>query len=147
MLDTYTLERQIERLQAQLSALEEKVEMLQEENRILKGEDFSLELSMLFGLTKSEAQMLQILLRRGVVSREGMLTLLYSFRVDVPGVKVVDVFLCKLRAKLSKHSITIKTVWGQGYSLDDEDKTKINQLLKANHGDKNDYDSAIFRSA
>lgn len=45
---------------------------------------------------------------------------MYSDRVDVePEIKIVDVFVCKLRKKLKPFGVSIVTVWGHGYSLED----------------------------
>ncbi len=59
-------------------------------------------------------------LRKGTaLSKDAILTQLYS-GMDTPEQKIVDVFICKLRRKLSvpthgEHCI--KTVWGQGYAI------------------------------
>ena len=42
---------------------------------------------------------------------------------------LVDVFICKIRKKLEKHSIAITTVWGKGYTLENEDRVKINSII------------------
>jgi two-component system cell cycle response regulator CtrA len=42
--------------------------------------------------------------------------------MDEPEIKIIDVFVCKLRKKLSKASggvDYIETVWGRGYMLKD----------------------------
>lgn len=53
------------------------------------------------------------------ISKENFLSLLYS-GYDDPEIKVVDVFICKIRRKLEKFTERnyIKTVWGRGYILD-----------------------------
>jgi two-component system cell cycle response regulator CtrA len=74
-------------------------------------------------LTGKEYQMLELLsLRKGAtLTKEMFLNHLYSGR-DEPELKIIDVFICKLRKKLAaaangKHHI--ETVWGRGYVLRD----------------------------
>ena len=46
---------------------------------------------------------------------------------DEPEIKIIDVFVCKLRKKLSKASggfNYIKTVWGRGYTLKEYENNK-----------------------
>lgn len=67
-------------------------------------------------LTGKEYSMLELLvLRRGVtVTKEMFLNHMYG-GMDEPDVKIIDVFICKLRKKLPPN--TIGTVWGRGYYL------------------------------
>src|SRR3954466_15457272 len=72
-------------------------------------------------LTVKEYQMLELLaLRKGMtVSKDMFLSHFYSGR-DEPGLKIIDVFMCKLRKKLAEMSGGIdyvETVWGRGYML------------------------------
>jgi two-component system cell cycle response regulator CtrA len=72
-------------------------------------------------LTGREYAMLELLLlRKGVViSKEMFLSHLYNER-DEPQVKIIDVFICKLRKKLdavSEGTNYIETVWGRGYVI------------------------------
>ena len=69
--------------------------------------------------------MLELLaLRKGItLSKEMLLNHLYG-GMDEPGIKIVDVFMCKLRKKLedaqSGHPDPrkyIETIWGRGYVL------------------------------
>jgi two-component system cell cycle response regulator CtrA len=72
-------------------------------------------------LTGKEYQMLELLsLRKGTsVTKEMFLTNLYG-GMDEPGIKIIDVFICKLRKKLANASggqDYIETIWGRGYVL------------------------------
>jgi two-component system cell cycle response regulator CtrA len=72
-------------------------------------------------LTRKEYQMLELLvLRKGVtLTKEMFLNHLYG-GVDEPEMKIIDVFICKLRKKLSAACAgpsVIETVWGRGYLL------------------------------
>jgi two-component system cell cycle response regulator CtrA len=72
-------------------------------------------------LTGKEYAMLELLsLRKGTtLTKEMFLNHLYG-GMDEPEAKIVDVFICKLRKKLSGASggePYIETVWGRGYAL------------------------------
>jgi two-component system cell cycle response regulator CtrA len=72
-------------------------------------------------LTSKEYQMLELLsLRKGLtLTKEMFLNHLYS-GMDEPELKIIDVFMCKLRKKLRNASggkSYIETVWGRGYVL------------------------------
>ena len=82
-------------------------------------------------LTGKEYQMLELLsLRKATtVSKEMFLNQLYG-GMDEPAMKIIDVFICKLRKKLAAASNGrdyIETMWGRGYQLREphEDKVKI----------------------
>ncbi|MCJ2133009.1 response regulator transcription factor, partial [Methylobacterium sp. J-026] len=72
-------------------------------------------------LTTNEYQMLELLgLRmRMTITKEMFLNHLYG-GMDAPELKIIDVFICKLRKKLANGSQGknyIETVWGRGYVL------------------------------
>jgi two-component system cell cycle response regulator CtrA len=72
-------------------------------------------------LTRKEYQMLELLsLRKGsALTKEAFLNNLYG-GLNEPEVKIIDVFICKLRRKLAEASggkNYIETVWGRGYLL------------------------------
>jgi len=71
-------------------------------------------------LTGKEYAILELLtLRKGtVMTKEGFLNHLYG-GIDEPEVKIIDVFICKLRKKLLQAGAgaLISTVWGRGYVL------------------------------
>ena len=74
-------------------------------------------------LTGKEYQMLELLsLRKGTtLTKEMFLNHLYG-GMDEPELKIIDVFICKLRKKLATASggaHHIETVWGRGYVLRD----------------------------
>ena len=77
-------------------------------------------------LTGKEYQMLELLsLRKGTtLTKEMFLNHLYG-GMDEPELKIIDVFICKLRKKLSQATDGdnhIETVWGRGYVLRDPDQ-------------------------
>jgi two-component system cell cycle response regulator CtrA len=71
-------------------------------------------------LTGKEYQMLELLaLRKGTtLTKEMFLNHLYG-GMDEPELKIIDVFICKLRKKLASATGKnyIETVWGRGYVL------------------------------
>jgi len=74
-------------------------------------------------LTGKEYQMLELLsLRKGTtLTKEMFLNHLYG-GMDEPELKIIDVFICKLRKKLASATEGdnyIETVWGRGYVLRD----------------------------
>ncbi len=74
-------------------------------------------------LTGKEYQMIELLsLRKGTtLTKEMFLNHLYG-GMDEPELKIIDVFICKLRKKLSEATDNenyIETVWGRGYVLKD----------------------------
>ena len=74
-------------------------------------------------LTGKEYQMLELLsLRKGTtLTKEMFLNHLYG-GMDEPELKIIDVFICKLRKKISEATggdNFIETVWGRGYVLRD----------------------------
>ena len=78
-------------------------------------------------LTGKEYQMLELLsLRKGTtLTKEMFLNHLYG-GMDEPELKIIDVFICKLRKKLSEATggeTHIETVWGRGYVLRDPEET------------------------
>ncbi len=78
-------------------------------------------------LTGKEYQMLELLsLRKGTtLTKEMFLNHLYG-GMDEPELKIIDVFICKLRKKLAQATEGdnyIETVWGRGYVLRDPETT------------------------
>ncbi len=51
--------------------------------------------------------------------------------MDEPEAKIIDVFICKLRKKLSAYTAGknyIETVWGQGYLIRGAEKTVVERV-------------------
>ncbi|WP_299660208.1 response regulator transcription factor CtrA [uncultured Ruegeria sp.] len=82
-------------------------------------------------LTGKEYQMLELLsLRKGTtLTKEMFLNHLYG-GMDEPELKIIDVFICKLRKKLSNATggeNYIETVWGRGYVLRDPQSSSLGE--------------------
>ena len=86
-------------------------------------------------LTGKEYQMLELLsLRKGTtLTKEMFLNHLYG-GMDEPELKIIDVFICKLRKKLAQATEGdnyIETVWGRGYVLRDPEPERVTTRLAA----------------
>jgi two-component system cell cycle response regulator CtrA len=85
-------------------------------------------------LTGKEYAILELLsLRKGsTLAKESFLNHLYG-GIDEPELKIIDVFVCKLRKKLSAAGGRqyIETVWGQGYTLKDPSPAPTNETREA----------------
>jgi two-component system, cell cycle response regulator CtrA len=86
-------------------------------------------------LTGKEYQMLELLsLRKGTtLTKEMFLNHLYG-GMDEPELKIIDVFICKLRKKLAEATggdSYIETVWGRGYVLRDPVPAQAGVALRA----------------
>jgi len=84
-------------------------------------------------LTGKEYQMLELLsLRKGTtLTKEMFLNHLYG-GMDEPELKIIDVFICKLRKKLSQATDGdnyIETVWGRGYVLRDPESVEMDHQI------------------
>jgi two-component system cell cycle response regulator CtrA len=80
-------------------------------------------------VTGKEYDILELMsLRKGMtITKEMFLSHLYG-GMDEPEIKIVDVFICKLRKKLShtlRGDTSIQTVWGRGYMLQEPDELAL----------------------
>src|SRR5215211_4778959 len=87
------------------------------------------------GLTTKEYQILELLaMRQGTpITKDMFLSHLYA-GMDEPEQKIIDVFICKLRKKLTEASggrDYIQTIWGRGYVLRDPEPVRATTLLRA----------------
>ena len=80
-------------------------------------------------LTGKEYQMLELLsLRKGSTLTKEMFLNHLCGGMDEPELKIIDVFICKLRKKLSVATggeNHIETVWGRGYVLRDPERLSL----------------------
>jgi len=86
-------------------------------------------------LTGKEYAMLELLsLRKGTtLTKEMFLNHLYG-GMDEPELKIIDVFICKLRKKLAAATGAdhyIETVWGRGYMLRDVEEQSLDEQTAA----------------
>jgi two-component system cell cycle response regulator CtrA len=117
---------------------DEYVQMLETENEELREKVRSLEETMglrldaplIFQLTSHESRMFGALLKCELLTRQHAMNALYACRVDAePEIKIIDVFICKLRKKLKPYEIEVETVRGRGYRMPAQSKTTARALL------------------
>ena len=81
----------------------------------------------LLPLTAKEYALVELLALKkgGTVTKESFLSQIYG-GMDEPEIKIIDVFLCKIRQKIKKitgDETYIHTVWGRGYTLEEKKKS------------------------
>ncbi len=109
--------RDRERIRALEIELDEARETIRQ---LMAGEAVEWRAPIEFALTSSEASLLRALIGHdGVMTKQRIMDLIYANRIDEqPEIKIVDVFVCKLRRKLKPYALEIITVWGRGYQMD-----------------------------
>ncbi len=112
----------------------DRIMALEDENEVLRQrlEEVTSTVFAIPGVTSKEMIILSTLYRReGIVTKGALHSALYQLD---PGEgadeKIIDVFICKLRKKLSEFGIVIETAWGRGYSLTEESRVIIRQYEK-----------------
>lgn len=82
-------------------------------------------------LTGKEYGMLELMaLRKNTtITKEMFLNHLYG-GMDEPELKIIDVFICKLRKKIGGG--IVETIWGRGYVLRDQDTAKAGAPIASN---------------
>lgn len=84
------------------------------------------------GLTRKESGVFGVLLKATIASKEAIMLALYTDGVDEDvEIKIVDVFVCKIRKKLKPYGIGIETQWGQGYYMTRESKAAAQVMIEA----------------
>ena len=77
-------------------------------------------------LTGREYQIIELMaVRKGkVLTKEMFLDHLYGGR-DEPELKIIDVWMCKLRRKMGERRDMIRCIWGRGYILTSRDDNRL----------------------
>ncbi len=110
---------------ARLEAVEAENDMLRARvDTLERALGLQLDAPVAFGLTASEARVRGVLLNRDHAGKETIMLALYGglHQQDEAEIKIVDVFVCKMRKKLKRFGIEIETVWGRGYRMTPEMK-------------------------
>jgi DNA-binding response OmpR family regulator len=117
---------------ARLEAVENENEMLRARNEQLEEMLGIRTLAPIsFGLTPSESKVFGILMKRDLATKEMVMLTLYGDRPDDNvEIKIVDVFVCKMRKKIKAHDVPIETVWGQGYRIAPEAKQRVRDMMR-----------------
>lgn len=114
-------EARVEQQARRIRELLERVEELQDRlERIEASLIETLEPRYVADLTRSEQLLVALLMRRERVRREELHSFLYSDRPaddEEAEMKIVDVFICKIRKKLKPFGVEIQTIYGEGFCL------------------------------
>lgn len=115
-----------------------RIEGLEAENERLRDRIDALEAAMgmnfltpiEWGLTGHEMRVFGVLMARELATKAACMAALYRDRGDdEPQIKIVDVFVCKMRKKLERFALPVETRWGQGYFLTPETKTRVRSAM------------------
>lgn len=118
----------------------DRVALLERENADLRERVAWLERCLLgtasyhiLGLSAAEERVFGGLMSRDSFSKDQLLTLAYSDKVDadLPDIKIIDVFVCKIRKKLKPFGFGITTIWGRGYAIEPRTKDAVRSLMKS----------------
>jgi len=116
----------------EVTKLREQVEDLQERIRDLsqkQGGDYK-DFQGIAGLTDHEARIVAALVVAGRMTKERLYYAAYGTKAEneQPEPKIIDVFVCKVRKKLARLNVEIKTLWGTGYEMSREHRNTMLQL-------------------
>lgn len=121
-----------------MSLRDDYVKLLEQENdemreRVRQLEQIcgiSFEVPPAMGLSRQQSVLLGLLLKNRLVTKTAVMTALYGASVgEIPEEKIVDVFICQLRRKLTPFGVGIETQWGQGWYMTAEHKASCAKLL------------------
>jgi len=118
--------------EARAKVLEAENETLREQNRQLKEEiGLAAQPPPMFGLTTQESIIFGVLISYRAPRKSTFMAALYSDGAydDEAEEKIVDVFICKIRKKLTPFGIEIKTNWGESYEIPEESKARARELI------------------
>lgn len=98
-----------------------------------------------FNLTVREASLLMALLRfKRSLSKDELMTLSYPVETTRPQLKIIDVFVCKLRRKLPVE-LRPRTDWGMGYYLDSTARRGLQAIAGAGeHSDGGEESDTVI---
>jgi two-component system cell cycle response regulator CtrA len=84
-----------------------------------------------FGLTPTDERAFKALLSRDQWTKEALLASIYLEHAeqDIPDIKIIDVSICKLRAKLKPFGLDIETFWGRGYRMTPATRARATILI------------------
>jgi DNA-binding response OmpR family regulator len=85
-----------------------------------------------FKVSRSERILMELLLRRSILSRAVAIGVLYGHRLDADHPKdiTVNAIICSLRKQLASHDITITTEYGVGWYMTTENKHRLRKLIE-----------------
>lgn len=112
---------------------------LYEENCLLKERIIQLETvlgavpaPLALGLTQSQGRIFSVLMRRQMATKEQLIAAVYTdFGREPPVYDTIHVFIVKIRKKLKKLGIRIRTIPQHGYAIDADQKKKLISILES----------------
>lgn len=115
-----SLHKEIAKLRRALEEREAEISVLKEAT---SHRNLALLVPASWRITSTEARMVAALVSSGnlIMTKDQLMQNLYGDRQEEPESKIIDVFVCKLRKKLSMveeldgQEVLIETVWGRGY--------------------------------
>lgn len=102
---------------ANCAQLEERVDRLRHELGLMRSAEGEARLQSRYGISRQEARILRYMIGREdrVTTRDALMLDLYSDTLEEPEIRVLDVFVCRIRKRLP--SGAIYSVRGQGWAL------------------------------
>jgi len=86
------------------------------------------------GITRMQDRMVGALMRMQVVRRDTMATVMWYDAKDARDLKGIDVYMMKLRRRLTPQGIAVDTHWGIGWSMPNFSKARVRELVVASGG-------------
>lgn len=125
--DRDALHLEIAKLRGQLVERDIRIEQL---NELLIGQP--VDLWRMCHFTQHEEKIVSALMTGRLCTKEYLLDCLYAMDPDGEAqIKIIDVFICKIRKKLNHLGFDIETVWGRGYRFHAETIARIKALCIA----------------
>lgn len=83
-------------------------------------------------LSKRETQIVGLLVKRPIVSRDAIFSAVYGSLPwrSQPDIKTIEVHICNIRRKLAKHGLEMKNRYGVGYYFENEAKVKLREFME-----------------
>jgi two-component system cell cycle response regulator CtrA len=122
------LEADNEQLRARVSELEARVAKLSSAAEFTVMTPVSK-----FGLTASEGRIFARIVATGFATKDDLHAAICHGKAIEPEPKIVDVYVCKIRAKLEPFEIVIETAHGRGYKIGPESMAKIMSIQTGTH--------------
>jgi DNA-binding response OmpR family regulator len=113
-----------------MSELQRALDRIEELEELL---GLNLKLPNEFDLTPTEMQCVGAIVRRGIVNQEAIYTAVYGSRPESqqPDIKIIDVYICKIRKKLAAKGYALKNNFGVGYYFAPGERDALKQLCAA----------------
>ena len=122
----------VKRLEAEINLLKKELDAAHIKISSITNTHNILDIPIYWGLTPTEHQVFELLYIKERVSKSAFLEHIYFNKtVDI---KIIDVFIHKIRHKLKESSVPVEviTIWGSGYALTKESKVYLKQFEVVN---------------